>query len=66
MKYVTCRDLGKECDYVAEGNSDEEVIQKLGEHGKNVHGMKDEDFTDELIELARSKIRDREESVEAA
>jgi predicted small metal-binding protein len=31
------------CDHVVEGEIKEEVMKSGAEHGKNVHGMKDED-----------------------
>ncbi len=39
MKRFKCRDAGMNCDYVAEGNTDDEVMQKAREHGKSAHGM---------------------------
>ncbi|HAR42546.1 MAG TPA: hypothetical protein DCS07_07935 [Bdellovibrionales bacterium] len=66
MKYVTCRNLGKECDFVAEGSSESDVVNSLVDHGIKAHGMKEEDFTPEFRQQVESKIRDREEAVEAA
>jgi hypothetical protein len=33
-----------------EGETEEEVMKRGAEHGKNVHGMKDEEFTPEFMQ----------------
>lgn len=49
MKTLQCKDIsGKDCPFVAEGETDEEVSAKLKEHGHTVHpdmmsGMSDEE-----------------------
>jgi predicted small metal-binding protein len=40
-----------------EGETEEEVMKHGDEHGKNVHGMKDEDFTPEFMKKVRGLIR---------
>ena len=35
---------------VVEGETEEEVMKRGAEHGKNVHGMKDEEFTHEFMQ----------------
>lgn len=38
MKKLQCHDIsGKDCPFVAEGETDEEVKQKLNEHGHAAH-----------------------------
>ena len=45
MKTIACREVGvANCDHVVEGETEDEVMKRGAEHGKNVHGMKDEDF----------------------
>ena len=58
MKALSCKDAGVDCDYVARGQTDEEVLSKAAEHGKKVHGLKDADFTPDKIQKFRSFIRD--------
>ncbi len=40
MKRLSCRDVGLNCDYVMEGQSEDEVMEKAREHGQRQHGMK--------------------------
>jgi predicted small metal-binding protein len=40
MMSLACKDMGVEgCDFVAQGETKEEVMMKLGEHGASAHGM---------------------------
>jgi predicted small metal-binding protein len=61
MKTISCRDAaqytGFDCDYVAEGETEEEVMKRGGEHAMKHHGMKEEDFTTEFLEKIRGLIR---------
>lgn len=36
---VNCRDLGFECDAVVRAETDEEAIQLVAQHAREVHGM---------------------------
>ncbi len=38
-KKFACRDIGLECDFEAESESREELMQKIAEHAKSAHGM---------------------------
>lgn len=42
---------------VMRGETEEEVMAKAAEHGREVHGMTDEDFSDENVEKIREHIR---------
>ncbi len=42
---LSCSDYGFECDFVAEGGS-EEVITKFGEHSREEHGI---DYSKEAL-----------------
>jgi predicted small metal-binding protein len=58
MKTIACREVGlANCDHVVESETEEEVMKRGAEHGKNVHGMKDEDFTPEFMQKVRGLIR---------
>jgi predicted small metal-binding protein len=39
MKTLSFREAGIDCDYVMEGKTDDEVIQKAKEHGAKSHGI---------------------------
>jgi predicted small metal-binding protein len=57
MKTIACREVGvADCDHVVTGETEEEVLKRGAEHGKNVHGMKDEDFTPEFMEKVKGHI----------
>ena len=38
-KVVRCRDVGVDCDFVARGETEQEVLQQCAKHGKEAHGM---------------------------
>ena len=45
MKTLSCRDAGCDCDYVAKGGTEEEVIRDAAEHGMKEHGKTQQDMT---------------------
>ena len=38
---MSCRDVGPDCDFVARGESDEEVLGQVAEHARSAHGMEE-------------------------
>ena len=48
MKTLTCRDAGFDYAAVIKGDTEDEIMQKTGEHAKTEHNMKQEDMTPEL------------------
>jgi predicted small metal-binding protein len=46
-KMLSCREAGMDCDFVARGETDDEVMRNGFEHGKRDHGM-----TDDMLSLA--------------
>jgi predicted small metal-binding protein len=40
MKILKCKDVGVDCDFVASGKTEEEVLKKTAEHARKVHGIK--------------------------
>ena len=55
-KVVNCRDVGVDCDFVARGETEQEVLQQCAEHGKEAHGM--DEIPPELALKVRAAIRD--------
>ena len=55
-KELFCRDMGSDCDFLACGKTEEEVLRKAGTHAQAAHGM--DGLPDEFYEKARSKIRE--------
>ena len=52
MIRLSCRESGLECDYIAEGKTEKEVLNLISEHAVNVHNMKAEDIYDGDIPTA--------------
>ena len=57
-KRMNCRDVGPDCDYVATGETEDEIMTQVTEHARDVHGISE--VPPELAEKARSCIRDVE------
>ena len=56
MKVIHCRDAGVDCDFVARGETEEELFRKALEHGRKAHGMTE--LSPELTAKMRTLIRD--------
>jgi predicted small metal-binding protein len=57
-KSLSCRDVGTDCDFVACGKTEEEVMQQGAEHARKEHDMNE--IPKDLRDKARSAIRDVE------
>lgn len=57
MKTLSCREAGFDCDYVVEGETEEEIFRNGGQHAMKDHGMKEEDLTPEIKEKLRGLIK---------
>ena len=55
MKAMHCGDLMKDCNFVARGATEEEVMKKAAEHAKTAHGMAK--ITPELAQKVKAAIR---------
>ncbi len=55
-KVIACKDMGADCDFVAPGETVDELFQNAAAHGAAVHGMTE--LPPEVIEKARTLIRD--------
>jgi predicted small metal-binding protein len=58
MKKLACRDVGLDCDFVVEGLSEEEVLNKAQQHAYEVHAIKPEEMTSEMKVKIQENIRD--------
>ena len=54
-KVIYCKDAGNDCTEVIRGQTEEEVLQKAGEHAKD-HGLVE--VTPELAQQMRTLIKD--------
>jgi len=55
-KVLHCNDVVPNCEYVARGDSEQEVLQQAAEHARTAHNIAD--VTPELADEVRSAIRD--------
>ena len=44
MLTLVCRETGLDCDYIIEGETEDEILKNGAEHAMKVHGMKVEDI----------------------
>ena len=55
-KVISCRDVGVDCDFVAKGETEQEILQQCSEHARTAHNMNE--LPADLAEKVRSAIRD--------
>jgi len=55
-KVLSCRDAGVDCDFVARGETVEEILKQCVEHGRKAHDMKE--IPKDLEKKIRSLIRE--------
>jgi predicted small metal-binding protein len=53
-KMIHCSDMGNDCDFTAHAQTEDEVLQQIAVHAKEVHAI--EDMTPELVETAKHLI----------
>ena len=56
MKVLHCSDLGMDCDFQAQGETEQEVMQKAAEHAKSSHKI--DEITPDLAVQVKSAIHD--------
>ena len=55
-KTISCRDAGVDCDFVARGETEEELFRKCAEHARTDHNMTE--IPDDLKAKMRQLIRE--------
>ena len=55
-KTLNCRDVGPDCDYVARGDSEDDIMRQVAEHARAVHHI--DPVPPDLLQKARSVIHD--------
>jgi predicted small metal-binding protein len=55
-KVLTCREVGMDCDFVARGNSEEEIMAQAAAHARNDHGF--HDIPPEVVDKVKAAIHD--------
>jgi predicted small metal-binding protein len=56
MKTLSCREAGCECDYVAKGETEEDVLRDAVRHSIEEHGKTQDDMS-QMKEMIRALIR---------
>ena len=58
MFTISCRDVGRDCDCIIQGETEEEVMKNAAEHAVKGHGYKEEDIMKpDLVEKIKTHIR---------
>ncbi len=57
-KTLRCRDVGLDCEFVARGDTEDEVMSRVSEHARAAHGMGA--IPAEIRQRARAAIRDEQ------
>jgi predicted small metal-binding protein len=58
-KVISCRDVGVDCDFVARGETETDILQQCADHARSAHGMNE--IPPELVDKVRSNIREEKE-----
>lgn len=58
MKKVSCRESGFDCNYIMEGNNEQDLFRIAEKYVLNMHGMKSEEFTPRFNEKLRLLIEE--------
>lgn len=56
MKVLRCRQAGMDCEYVARGETEDQVLEQAVEHAYTFHDM--QIVPGDVIEILRAAIRD--------
>ena len=55
-KMIGCKDLGSDCAFVACAVTEAELLEKVEEHGRTVHGMKE--FSSDFYKKVQESIQE--------
>jgi len=55
-KVLRCSDVGMDCDFKAQAETEEELLKKVAEHAATAHDMKE--IPEEVLAKVRAAIRD--------
>jgi predicted small metal-binding protein len=55
-KRISCRDVGVDCDYEAQADSEAELMDLLERHAQTAHGM--DEIPPEVVSEVKSKMQD--------
>jgi predicted small metal-binding protein len=55
-KSISCKDVGMDCDFTAQADTLEELMQAAAAHAKEAHGL--DSIPTELMPAVRAAVRD--------
>ena len=55
-KVMKCRAVGLDCDFVARGENDEQIMTQVAEHAKKDHGM--QTISQDVAEKVKASIHE--------
>jgi predicted small metal-binding protein len=55
-KTVSCRDVGMDCNFVAKGETNDDIMRQAAEHARTAHNMAE--MPPEVADKVRGAIRD--------
>ena len=58
MKRLACRDVGLDCEFVMDGSTEEDILNKANDHAWKVHAIKQEEITSEMKVKIRNSIKE--------
>jgi predicted small metal-binding protein len=56
-KSVSCRDVGMDCDFVAKGDTEEEILSQCADHARVEHNMSE--MPTDVRDKVRAAIREQ-------
>jgi predicted small metal-binding protein len=57
MKKLACHDIGLDCGYIIEGETDEDIIKSAEQHIWKIHAIQPEEITSEMKARITQNIR---------
>ena len=58
MKRLACCDVGLDCEFVMDGSTEEDILNKANDHAWKVHAIKPEEMTSEMKVKIRDSIKE--------
>ena len=55
-KVMKCRTVGLDCDFVARGENDEQIMAQVAEHAKRDHGM--QTIPNDVVQKVKASIHE--------
>jgi len=55
-KVLTCREVGMDCDFVARGDNEEQIMAQAANHARKDHGL--DSIPPEVMEKVKAAIHD--------